>query len=299
MRNAGVAATQLPTKFADQVVVITGGARGIGAATARQLYDRGARVALLDRDVEGVKRAAAALGDRAIGVGADVTDADSLAKAMSAVVESFGGIDCIVANAGILGAAKTVGTANPDAFEQVIDINLLGVWRTVRAALPHVRQRNGYVLVIASIAAAIPMPTLAAYGASKAGAEGFARALRVELATTGTRVGVAYFGIIATELLDDASREPGMMGLIADLPGSLGKPLPVSRAASAIVAGIERRANHIYAPRWVAIATVLRGVLEPLDGWIARADAIRRTVAVCDEPSQAAGTSRPKAVRRA
>lgn len=126
-----------------RVVVITGAARGIGAATARLLIERGARVALLDRDEQAVARLAAELGPRARGVRADVTDRAGRVSAMQTVVAVFGGIDVVVANAGVSGPCEPIATIDSDAFEQVVEINLLGVWRTVRAALPYVVARRG------------------------------------------------------------------------------------------------------------------------------------------------------------
>src|ERR1700738_4574079 len=105
-----------------QVVLITGAARGIGAETARQLIARGALVALVDRDAESVERCAAELGDRAIAVVADVTDDASVTAAGEHTVERFGGLDVVVANAGIAGTAATVATMEPAQFRQVVDV---------------------------------------------------------------------------------------------------------------------------------------------------------------------------------
>jgi NAD(P)-dependent dehydrogenase (short-subunit alcohol dehydrogenase family) len=262
----------------EQVVLITGGARGIGAETARQLVVAGARVALLDRDGPAVKATAAELGERAIGFEADVTDGASLADAVRATVERFGGIDVVVANAGIAGVSATVATADPAAFEQVLDVNLLGVWRTVRATLPHVVARRGYVLVTASIAAAIPMPTFAAYAMAKAGVEAFGRALRLELAPTGTAVGVAYFGAIDTAMVAGLREAPGLNELLAALPSALGRPVPAANAGAAVVRGISRRQPTVYAPGWVPALLALRGQLAPFERMIGRVPAVSRLI---------------------
>jgi NAD(P)-dependent dehydrogenase (short-subunit alcohol dehydrogenase family) len=252
-----------------KVVLITGGARGIGAATARELVRRGAFVALLDQDGPAVKETAGDLGERAAGFEVDVTDVESLDAAVAAVVAQFDGIDVVVANAGIAGPSDPVAMVDPAAFERVIEINLLGVFRTIRAALPHVMERNGYVLAVASVAAEIPTPTMAAYGASKAGVHSFGRSLRIELAPTGTAAGVAYSGIVETDILTDMGSRPGFGRLIASLPGPARKAIPPSQAADAIVRGIERRSARVYAPGF-ARGLVRMGPLLPLDSLVGR-----------------------------
>ena len=110
-----------------------------------------------------------------------------------------------MANAGIAPGGM-VRSTDPAAFERTIEINLLGVWRTVRACLPHVIERQGYVLVIASLAAAVHGPGMAAYSASKAGAEAFADSLRAEVKHLGVDVGVGYFSFIDTDMVRGGGR---------------------------------------------------------------------------------------------
>jgi len=126
-----------------KVALVTGGARGIGLATARGLHARGASVAIVDLRREAAEEAAAGIdATRALGLEADVSDAEAVEEAVEATVERFGGLDVVVANAGIATRATTALAMDPDAFERVLDVNLLGVWRTVRAALPHVVARR-------------------------------------------------------------------------------------------------------------------------------------------------------------
>ena len=254
----------------DRVVLVTGGARGIGADAARRLVERGARVALLDRDADGAERHAATLGERAAAFPADVTDAGELAAAVEGTLERFGAIDVVIANAGVSGPMATVAAIEPEDFDQVIEVNLLGVWRTVRAALPHVVERRGYVLTIASVAATMPTPLLAAYSASKAGVENFARSLRIEIAHTGTRVGVGYFSLIDTDMTRDALADPLVPRALGALPGRLTRPLPVGAAGEAIARGVERRSGRVYAPRWVPALLAARGLTSPTDGLVGR-----------------------------
>jgi NAD(P)-dependent dehydrogenase (short-subunit alcohol dehydrogenase family) len=249
----------------DRVVLVTGAARGIGWDAARRLAGRGARLALVGLEPELLEQRAAELGggDRAAAFEADVSDRAGLRAAIDAAAERFGGIDVVVANAGIA-TVGTVATMDEDAFERVIDVNLLGVWRTIRAALPHMEGRGGYVLPVASLAAALHGPMMAPYTASKAGVEAFADALRQELAHTGTRVGCAYFGFIDTDMVRTSFAHGSVEKAQSNAPGFIWKPIPLSRAGEAIVRGVERRARVVYAPRWVGPILAVRGLLQPL-----------------------------------
>ncbi|ROO87134.1 NADP-dependent 3-hydroxy acid dehydrogenase YdfG [Actinocorallia herbida] len=240
------------------VVVLTGASGGIGGETARRLVREGASVALLDRDSTRLAALAAELGDRAEPYEVDVTDPASLAEVMRRIIDRFGGIDVLIANAGISGPRATVAAIEPEAFERVVEINLLGVWRTVRAALPHVMERRGHILLTCSLAAAIPCPTLAAYGATKAAVESFGRALRIELARTGTSVGLAYFGAVDTPLVRGLITRPDLADGSAKMPKVIGAPIAPSRAARAIVTGVRRRSRSVHAPWWVPALLALR-----------------------------------------
>ncbi|MCU1646260.1 MAG: short-chain dehydrogenase/reductase [Nocardia sp.] len=273
----------------DQVVLITGAANGIGAETARRLVARGARVALLDRDRDALDRLTEELGSGAAGFLVDVADAASVDAAVRAAAERFGGIDTVVANAGISGPTRTVAAVDPLEFEQIIQINLLGVFRTVRAALPYVTERGGYVMVVSSIMAAVASPAVSGYAASKAGVEAFGRALRIELAGAGVRVGIAYFGMIDTGMLRGAV-DSGMGKVLAVLPESLRKPAPVTAAGAVIVSGIERRARRVYAPNYVPLLLDLRTVLALADPLLARSRRIAELVRGAGERPVAANS---------
>jgi NAD(P)-dependent dehydrogenase (short-subunit alcohol dehydrogenase family) len=246
-----------------KVVLITGAARGIGAEAARQLYAKGAQLSLVGIEPDLLEQRARELGPRAAWFEADVTDTDALGRAVDATVERFGGIDVVIANAGIA-PIGTVATIDPDAFERTIEINLLGVWRTVRATLPHVVERRGYILPIASLAAALHMPLMAHYAATKAGVEAFSDSLRGELAHTGTKVGVAYFSFIDTDMVRESLDESPAKLLRENTPGPVRAVSSVEGAGRAIVRAIDRRARKAYAPRWVPIPLALRGMLQPL-----------------------------------
>ncbi len=246
-----------------KVVLITGGSRGIGADAARRLAKLGARVSLVGLEPELLRQVADGIGEQAAWFEADVTDVATLNRAVDATVERFGGIDVVIANAGVA-PFGTVATIDPVAFERTIEVNLIGVWRTVRAALPHVVERQGYILTIASLAAALHPPMLAHYAATKAGVEAFSDSLRAELAHTGTRVGVAYFSFIDTDMTRGAHESPAADVMREATPGPFSKTAPLSAAGKAIERGIGRRADKVWAPRWVLPMTWLRGVLQPL-----------------------------------
>jgi NAD(P)-dependent dehydrogenase (short-subunit alcohol dehydrogenase family) len=262
-----------------KVVVITGAAHGIGAQVARDLVGAGARVALLDRDVPGAQRLASELGSAAAAFEADVTSAESMQTGCAAALQHFGTIDVVVANAGIAGPGSSIAAVDPADWRQVIDVNLVGAFHTLHAALPLLKVSGGYAMVVASIAAVIPGPLVSAYVASKAGVESMVRAARIEVAADGVGVGIAYFGMIDTDLADQMLTRSG---LAVVLPGPLGKLAPVEAAASAIIAGIARRARRVYAPWWVAPMLDLRPLLFLADRLLAVLPSIRRAVRAAD-----------------
>lgn len=248
---------------AGKSVLITGAARGIGAETARRLAAKGAKVSLVGLEPEELEKVAAQCGSDAIWFDTDVTDWDALERAASGTVERFGGIDVVMANAGIASAGLVINT-DPTAWERVIEVNLFGVWRTVRTCLPHVIERKGYILPVASLAAAAHSPVMSAYSASKAGVEAFADALRGEVAHHGVRVGCAYFSWIGTDMVagGDASAAGGI--LRNRLKGPLAKTYPVPVAVDAVVAGIENRSRRVMAPGWIKFLFAIRDFIGPM-----------------------------------
>lgn len=242
-----------------RVVLITGGARGIGAATARALAARGARLVLTDVDAPPLEALVAELGEGvALGRVADVCDLAAMEEAVEAGVARFGSIDVVLANAGIA-SYGSVAQVDPAAFRRVLDVNVTGVFHTVRAALPALVRSRGYVLVVSSLAAFAPAPGLAAYNASKAGVEHFANALRLEVAHHGIAVGTAHMSWIDTPLVQDAKQDlSAFRELIDSLPAPLNRTTDVDVCVRAFVDGIERRRRRVYAPGWVGVVAAAR-----------------------------------------
>jgi NAD(P)-dependent dehydrogenase (short-subunit alcohol dehydrogenase family) len=259
-----------PYEIDGKVVLITGAANGIGRDTARRLADRGARVALIDRDSDGVERAATELGHGAEPFVADVADRDSIHAAIAAARKRFGGIDVAIANAGISGTPQPSTLVSDDEFERVIRINLLGVWWTLSGVLPDVIERKGYLLPVASLAAAVPTPLIAAYGASKSAVHSMGRTLRFELAHTGAKAGVAYFAEIDTDMTRVAHKVPIIERTLASIPEPLHRVQPVEVASKAIVRGIERRSRRVCVPRWVSWTVSWNGLGGPIEAIAAR-----------------------------
>lgn len=240
------------------VVLITGAARGIGAATARVLAARGATLSLVGLEPDLLAPLAAQLGPQHTWHLADVRDSAALDAAVAATVEASGGIDVVMANAGVANYG-TVRVGDPDDFARTVDINLTGVYRTVHAALPHVIDRKGYVLVVASAASFPALPGLAAYAASKAGVESLANALRLEVAHLGVDVGCAHPSWIDTDLVRNAERDlQAFRRMRAKLPWPVNSTTDVETCAREMANAIERRSTRLFIPRGVALVRWLR-----------------------------------------
>ncbi len=223
------------TSLQGKVVFITGGARGIGAEVARRLRNKGAKLVLVDLGKDELAALAAELGDedRVLTVVADVRDLPALQAAAEKAVERFGGIDVVVANAGIASYGSVL-KVDPETFKRVLDVNLLGVFYTVRATLPTLIERRGYVLIVSSLAAFAASPGMASYDMSKAGTEHFGKALRLEVTQFGVSVGTAHPSWIDTALVRDAKADlPAFSYMLAKLPWPLNKTTSVEKCAAA------------------------------------------------------------------
>lgn len=250
-----------------KVVLITGAARGIGNAMARQLRAKGARIVVVDLHQEDVDRAVEELGGEgaAIGFAADVTDRGAMQRVVAQSVESFGGVDVVIANAGIVSRAATLASMGTETFDRILDVDTNGVVNTVQAALGQVIERRGQVVVISSVMAFANGAGSIPYAMSKAAVEVLARALRVELAPLGASATSVHFGFIDTDMVQRAlDTDPVVSGVLKALPSPLRRRLKPEQAAAAVVAGIESRAPRVITPGVWKIFFVLRGIIGPL-----------------------------------
>lgn len=245
-----------------KVALITGGANGVGAEVARRLHAKGAKLILTDLDGGQLEEIAATLGeDRVLTVVADVRDLAAMQAAVDKGVERFGGIDIVMANAGIA-TYGSVLQVDPEAFKTLMDVNVLGVFNTVRGALPSVIDRRGYVLIVSSLAAYAAAPGLAPYNAAKAAVEHFANALRLEVAHHGVEVGSAHMSWIDTPLVRESKKDLSTFNeMLSKLPGPLGKTTSVEECGEAFLKGIEGRKRQINCPGWVGLLRWLKPLL--------------------------------------
>jgi NAD(P)-dependent dehydrogenase (short-subunit alcohol dehydrogenase family) len=182
------------TDFTGLVAIVTGGASGIGAATADLLGQRGATVAVLDRDV--TKRVGEP--EPALALQCDVSDTAAVQRAVGAVAEQFGGIDVVVNNAGI-GAVGDVAANDDEEWHRVLDVNVVGIARVTRAALPHLR-RSAHAAIVntCSVAAPVGLPQRAVYAASKGAVASLTLAMAADHVREGVRVNAVTPGTADT-----------------------------------------------------------------------------------------------------
>ena len=251
-----------------KVVFITGPARGIGAETARRLAQRGARLALVGMEPEQLQSLAAELGPEHRWYECDVTTQADLEQAVAATLEAMGRIDVVVANAGIA-THGTVRVTDIDALTRVIDVNLVGVMRTVHATLSSLISSRGYYLLVSSAAAFTALPGMAAYAASKAGVEQFGNVLRLEGAHTGVHVGLAHMTWIDTDMVRDIRHDMKSFDrVLRQLPGVFGKLTSVEQCADAFVDAIEKRSRKVFVPSALSRMSAIRALIN--SEWLER-----------------------------
>ena len=242
-------------------VLITGAARGIGAALAERLAERGARLALVGLEEEQLSDVAGRCG-AAHWAECDVTDREAVDAAVEDSVDALGGLDVVVANAGIAAQLPLVG-GDPAVMEQTLAVNVLGVYYTLRAAGPHISHPGGYALPISSVGAVVHLPLMGAYSASKAAVEAIGNTLRIELRPSGARVGVAYFAELDTDMTSRGFGTEAASTLLAGI-GRFHRVAPLKVGIDALERGIERRARRIVAPSQAAPLLPFRMLAQPV-----------------------------------
>ncbi|MCC5810897.1 MAG: SDR family oxidoreductase [Ectothiorhodospiraceae bacterium] len=226
--------------------IVTGGSRGMGLATARIATARGDRVAVLARNID-VSGLSEAIGEEGVVLHADVSNPESVTRAVTTVVERWGGVDVLVNNAGLHRGGRAADLPLED-WQAVLDTNLSGPLYCVRAVLPHMPE-GGSIVNVGAVVGFRGFPGDSAYGASKAGLAGLTRVLAMELARQKLRVNLVVPGLVLTEMvaeLDDRARER----LIAKIP--------LRRMGSE-----EEIAEVIW---WVAGSSYMTGAVIPTDG---------------------------------
>jgi NAD(P)-dependent dehydrogenase (short-subunit alcohol dehydrogenase family) len=218
-------------------------------------------MALVGLEPERMEEVAARCGEGTYVATCDVSDKDAVTAAVDGAADALGGLDAVVANAGIASGGP-LRLQDLRTWERVIEINLLGVMYTDRAALPHLERSRGYLLNIASTAAVLRGPGMTAYCAAKAGVEAMSDCLRIEMQPFGVQVGVAYFLFLDTDMVNDAEREmPLLERAKAEMPKFISRTYPLPPAIDEVVAAIAERRRRVAYPRWFLKALAFRQLL--------------------------------------
>jgi NADP-dependent 3-hydroxy acid dehydrogenase YdfG len=238
-----------PRSLQGKVVAITGGARGIGRATARALARQGAKIAIGDLDKPLAEETASELGAEAIGLELDVTRRDSFANFLDQVSERLGPLDVLINNAGIMPIGSFTEESDATA-ERMIDINLHGVIYGMKLAIPGMRQRgSGHLVNLASQAGKVGLPGGATYCATKHAVVGLSEAVRAELQGSGVEISVVMPAVVNTELGSGLQETRGV------------KKLEPEEVAEAIVAALQFQRFDVWVP---ASSAVIHKLIHPL-----------------------------------
>jgi len=242
----------------DRVALITGGSSGIGLAAARLFVEHGARVGVLGRTEDEVRRAAEELGEgKAIPLVANVADGDQVRRAVETLVDRWDRLDVVFANAGVNGVWAPIDELKPEEWEQTLRVNLTGTFFTIKYAVPYLKRRGGSIIVTSSVNGTRMFSNsgASAYASSKAGQVALTKMLALELAEYGIRANVICPGAIETEIDENTQkRDLEHTGWAADYPegrvpltgGGPGKAEDVARLAlflasdaSSLISGTE------------------------------------------------------------
>jgi len=265
--------------ISSRVVLITGAAHGIGLAAARKIKEKGGIPVCVDLASDALDALSRELGEGALVAACDVTDAAGMQHIVGQAVERFGGLDVVVANAGIE-KIDPVWIMSAQDFERVLEVNIFGVYRTIRPALAQVMKRKGHIVAVSSVSALIPWPLSAAYGASKACVASLMRSLRMELAGTGATAAAMYFGNIDTDMMKRATEKPILNDMFDRTPSfGLGvKPRTPECAAERIIENIESRSATGFSHFDVKCTFILHGLVQLFDDITARSTGITEVI---------------------
>jgi NAD(P)-dependent dehydrogenase (short-subunit alcohol dehydrogenase family) len=274
-------------ELAGRIVAITGSTGGLGNALATELRKRGANLALMDINGDALVTQAASLGGSAVARAyrVDVRDLPTLEAAMDAAAAEFGRLDVVIAGAGVE-VMSPMALMRPDEFERTIDIHLTGVWRTFRAALPHVQSTQGYLLAISSMAAFVHSPLQAPYAASKAAIWAMSDSIRLELRHVGVDVGTVHPTFFRTPMMDRVLANPAGRRLWGEHKSPLWRMVPLELVVAETVAAIERRAAMTVIPKRVGPVARAAGLARPLIdriGW--PGSTIEQTIGLVGAPA--------------
>lgn len=248
------------TSLDGRVVLITGAASGIGAATALEVLAHGGIPVLVDCDAEPLAQMAKRCGPLTLHWLADVTQLQAMQDVVEKTLAELGRIDIVFANAGVA-AFGPMAYIDPGAWKRCIEVNVFGVFNTIRAALPAITQQRGYVLINASSSSFAHPPVMSAYAASKSAVEAMGNSLRIEMAAHDVGVGVVHAGWVRTPLVTEGALHPGFVRLRATMPGPLNSETSPEETARVIVQGMLQRKRRVWVPGWLRILFVLRALL--------------------------------------
>ncbi|MGW7104391.1 SDR family oxidoreductase [Streptomyces sp. NPDC054838] len=268
----------------DRTAVVTGAARGLGAAMARELARRGASVALLGREESTLAKVRDALPGPARCWEVDVTDDEAMRRVAAEVRDTLGPASIVIANAGVAEGGP-FAESDPSLWRRVVEVNLVGSANTARVFLPDLRASRGYYLQIASLASIGAAPMMSAYCASKAGVESFAHSLRAEVAHEGVDVGIAYLNWTDTDMIRDADHHPVLRELRAHMPKPARKVYPVEMVADRMVRAVERRSAAVYAPAWLRATQPVRAAMPPVVTFLSKRELPRLQRRFAFEPT--------------
>ncbi|MGW4530301.1 SDR family NAD(P)-dependent oxidoreductase [Nocardia sp. NPDC004340] len=280
-------------RVAGKRILITGAARGIGAALARQLHAHGAHVALLGIEETLLAQVASECGDAPWRY-CDIGDPAQVERVVNSLTAELGGLDAVVCNAGIARQLSLLG-GDPTVLEETLAVNVLGVYYTMRAAGPHIAHPGGYILIVSSLAAAIHLPLAGAYSASKAAVEALGDTLRIELRHTGAKVGMAYFAELDTEMTSRGFGTEAARSILGR--STVSGVAPLGPAIDACERALARRSRHIVSPYWVSMALWCRPLTQHLIDFSLRRG-VASGLAIADTEPTGFTTEQPARPRR-